>query len=262
MKTLVSLYALILIAINSKAQKAFKNNGRLFIVDNVGYKTSLGGYYHNGSVDDLLSLPKNGLSLGGTIHYFFHKNWGMYLDGQYDEYSTQSRNNNAGSQLAEALYKEDYFLSSLEITNGSTHKKSLRFIIGPSYSIEQQNFMLRIGIGLGITTFRATQTAGYLKEKNSNQNYRISFYNEGAAISPSPFTVQAHGQLGYRWHRRWGSIIGAKLANFDPGFDYRARRTNLYTGQTSVDQQYSYHKRISDFTWTAGMMYVIGIKDR
>ncbi|MCH5720727.1 hypothetical protein [Niabella hibiscisoli] len=237
-------------------------HGRLFVTTNLGYRMPLKDFYQGGVLDNDISLVKTGGLVGIMVQYFPTRNWGLYADFDYQSGEVNSEWKSSGEKLIADSYEQGYFSEPLDVKYGTSHKNDWRATLGPVYSMEKNNFLMRAGLGLGITKFRATRISGYLKEKNSNRQYLVELLPEGAALKPMPLTAQAHLQLGYRWHRLWATTITAKYARFNPGFEYQLKRTALYTGNTIVDQRFDYNRSASDLVIALGMVWIIANKNR
>lgn len=245
----------------SHAQNRFTYNGRLFITHNIGYKTPVSSLYKGQPTDEMISLEEKGFPLGLTIQYYPTKNWGMYSDIQYNSNYNIKKDDKGGVKIAEQKYEADYFFKPFDVSNSASYSISWRLLVGPSYSMEKNNFTLRTGIGAGITEFRTSFITGLMKEKNSNSYHDMSFTPEGIKANRArPLTLQANVQTGYRWHKYWASTITLAYTGFNSGFDYVLRNTNLYTGQSNVDRLYSYKGWKSDITFSLGMSIVVGKK--
>lgn len=122
-----------------------------------------------------------------------------------------------------------------------------RVFFGLFYSKKISRFLFQPKIGIGATSFYSKSTSLYLKEKNTNQHYRVEYDSRDHSVDR--FTLTAGGYLGF--HLSKSVLLGSNfsLSRFKPIINYSETITDIYTEKETLLSYTTYDKSI----WNAGL---------
>lgn len=193
-------------------------------------------------------------------NYFFSPKWGVELTYQTAG-SEKINNQNVDSNSAlEKKYGDTYIVSWKSYANvhlfmgGSIHKGYL----GVVYRIEKPRFVIMPKFALGITSFSTHSKTVFLKEKNSNSIYELSFepekkVNDNFMLAPSV-------TFGYKFSKRIMANVDVQYSYFKTNIKYTEEKTNLFNEEKTTIQTIDYKKNIH--TLSIGLGLIIQLKTK
>lgn len=195
-----------------------------------------------------------------TISYFFSKHWGAEFNMQ-GSLSNKVRNRgdkfiaDMQSQYGDMFYVNALSTSDPDFDSSLSDFFSLRGFLGVIYRFETDKYYVYPKFSVGLTSFNTDRGSVNLKEKNSNNKYRVSHSN-GGELSKDYFTLAPSVSLGYKISRRFFLNADIMFSYFKTDFVYEKTTTNLFTNEKSV-VYFDYKKGISTLSLGAGLIYVI-----
>ncbi|MFT3907789.1 MAG: hypothetical protein QM737_00055 [Ferruginibacter sp.] len=194
-----------------------------------------------------------------SVTYFFKKHWGVEFNlhaGSSEEIFRKAKNY---QNLVAAQYGNNYYGkatpgsyengdASADMLNGEVSRKYLGMI----YRYETKRFFLYPKVSLGITSFTTNWGASYLKEKNTNQVYKVE-YNSGRRGNDH-FTVALSAKTGYKISKRFYIDVDVLGSWFKTNINFAKTTTNMITNEKIIEPQL-YKKDIYTLSMGAGLIY-------
>ena len=119
-------------------------------------------------------------------------------------------------------------------------------------------------LSFGLYSFDTNCGYVYLKEKNSNYEYKIS-YSDGkkpsGGGSNNYFTLTPSVSFGYKLFHRLYLNADIMLSYFKTDIVFEKEFTNLYTNKKTVEY-FDYKKDIYTLSFGAGIIYVMGFRKK
>ena len=193
-----------------------------------------------------------------TISYFFSKHWGAEFNMQ-------------GSISRKARNRSDRFVADMQSQYGdrfyvnatSTGDTDLdlsdvfsgRSFLGIIYRYETDKYYVYPKFSIGLTDFSTDRGNVSLKEKNSNNEFRIS-YSSGDKLFKEYFTLAPSVSFGYKLSKRFFLNADIMFSHFKTDFQYKKTTTNSLTNESTIEY-FDYKKGISTLSLGAGLIFVI-----
>jgi len=183
-----------------------------------------------------------------SISYFFHKHFGVELNYQF-ETPIKDRTNTIITSV-QSDYGDNYDVR-LE-KNDDIGSEKYQLYLGLVYRLETNKFYTYPKIGIGITGCYTDFEKMYLKEKNSNNEYQISY----SGIPKFYFILAPSVSFGYKISKRIYFNADIMLSYYKPNIVYKKEFTNLYTKRSTVEN-IDYKKNIFTLSLGAGAIIVL-----
>jgi len=195
-----------------------------------------------------------------SISYFFHKHWG--LDFNYQLRVSERIKNGSDNLMADAQskYSNNCYVKSV---TGANDWNSTSFLntgpvyLGFIYRFETNKIYVYPKFSIGMIGIDTDFGCVYLKEKNSNNEYTVS-YSSGKNEFDTHFyfTLAPSVSFGYKIFRRFYFNAEIILSYFKPNIVFEKEFKNLYTNKSTVEY-FDYKKDIFTLSFGTGIIYVI-----
>lgn len=188
--------------------------------------------------------------------WFLRKRFGVEADLKF-VYFNDSKHTAANFQhFVNKEYGENYYVkASSPISNNFIPVVSF----GVVYRIETEHFYFYPKFSIGVTSFYSNWGGIDLKEKNTNNEYKIS-YSQGG-IAKDNFTLTPSFTIGYKMSDRFWVDLNLKTSFFRSNFTYEETRTDLYTKEVQEVEQTPYKENIVEAYFSVGITYVLSRKN-
>jgi outer membrane protein W len=193
-----------------------------------------------------------------TISYFFSKHWGVEFNMQ-GSISRVARNRNdrfvADMQLQ---YGDRFYVNTTSTGNSDLDLSdifSIRGFLGVIYRFETDKYYVYPKFSIGLTSFNTDRGNVNLKEKNSNNEFRIT-YSSGDKLFKEYFTLAPSVSFGYKISKRFFLNADIMFSHFKTNFVYEKTTTNLLTNEMSMEY-FDYKKDILTLSLGVGLIFVI-----
>ena len=195
-----------------------------------------------------------------SISYFFHKHWGLEFNfqiGQSQRIRKRADNFKAGVQ---SEYSGKYYVHS---TTGASDDYFFldgniqRGYLGLIFRFETPKMYVYPKLSIGVTSFYSDCWRASLKEKNSNNEYKISF--SSGKIPNDYFTFVPSVSFGYKLFHRLYLNADIMLSYFKTDIVFEEEFLNLYTKEKTV-KYFDYKKDIFSLSFGGGLIYIMRFK--
>src|SRR5690606_3945870 len=188
--------------------------------------------------------------------WFIRKRFGVEADLKFVYFNDKEVSANKFQQFASNEYGENYFVkASSPISNNFIPVVSFGLV----YRIETEHFYFYPKFSIGITSFYSNWGSIDLKEKNTNNEYRIG-YTQGK-IAKDNFTIIPALTMGYKLSNRFWVDLNLKTSFFRSNFTYEKTLTNFYTKEETLIEQIPYKKNVFETYVSFGVTYVLSKKN-
>jgi len=188
--------------------------------------------------------------------WFLRKRFGVEADLKFTYFNDSKAAKYNFQQYISDQYGENYFTKiSSPISNNFIPVVSFGLV----YRIETEHFYFYPKFSIGITSFYSNWGDIKLKEKNSNNEYEISYSQDKRA--KDNFTLTPAVTMGYKLSDRFWVDLNLKTSLFRSNFTYTETRTNLYTKEVLQHEQTPYKEDIIETYISVGFTYVLSRKN-
>lgn len=187
--------------------------------------------------------------------WFIRKRFGIEADLKFVYFNDRQNSFDQFQEFANNEYGENYYVKAFSpIDNNFIPVVSFGLV----YRIETQHFYFYPKFSIGITSFYSNWGGIDLKEKNTNNEYKISF-SQGK-IAKDNFTLIPAVTMGYKLSDRFWVDFNLKTSFFRSNFTYETTRTDLYTKEVQVEQT-PYKENMVEAYFSVGVTYVLARKN-
>lgn len=193
--------------------------------------------------------------LAGT--WFFNKRWGISFRYQDQQSKNLSRRDKKFLDKVEADYQEDYYVTSS--TSARYPSTSLfgapnRALFGLVHRYEKDNWFIYPEFSFGTASFYTDWGKAYLKKKNSNELFLLSYSSERM---PHDFlTLTLSSAMGYKLSKKFFLNADVMGSWYQANLQFEKQFTDLHTNHSSSEIIH-YKKQILTFGAGLGLIFVI-----
>lgn len=188
--------------------------------------------------------------------WFMRKRFGVEADLKFVYFNNGRRAGDDFQEFANKEFGENYYVKvSSPIDNNFIPVISF----GMVYRIETEHFYFYPKFSIGITSFYSNWGGIDLKEKNTNNEHKIS-YSQGK-IAKDNITLTPAFTMGYKMSDRFWVDLNLKTSFFRSNFTYEKTLTNLYTKEVEQVEQIPYKENIVEAYFSVGVTYVLSRKN-
>lgn len=188
--------------------------------------------------------------------WFLRKRFGVEADLKFVYFNDRKNSFNQFQEFANNEYGENYYVKAFfPIDNNFIPVVSFGLV----YRIETEHFYFYPKFSIGVTSFYSNWGGIDLKEKNTNNEYKIS-YSQGK-IAKDNFTLTPAVTMGYKLSDRFWVDLNLKASFFRSNFTYEKTLTNLYTKEVEQLEQTPYKENIVEAYFSVGVTYVLARKN-
>jgi hypothetical protein len=220
---------------------------------------------YRGSVTDYLLQYDDKLNYWQiiSVSYFFRKHWGMEFNVQMGTSGRIGQGANKFTASMQSEYSDKYYVSPEAYFNtsgdGSPFGEITRGYLGIIYRWETNRFYLYPKFSIGLTSFNTGWGYVNLKEKNSNNEYIVSYAVGSDGITPHDnFTIAPSVSFGYMITKHLYLNADIMFSYYRTNFAFKKEFTNLYTQESTVDY-FDYKKNVFSLSLGAGVIWAIGL---
>ena len=192
-----------------------------------------------------------------SVSYFFHKHWG--IDANLVQFCSSKRigerNDNFVASM-QSKYGDKYYVNAETNDIYEDMKSFYRANIGIIYRFETNKFYLYPKFSIGITDISTDDWQVHLKEKNSNNEYKLFFSKNNKPNYSLSLTLTPSVSFGYKLSKRVFFNADIILSHFRPSFTFEKEFVNLYTKESTVEY-FDYKKDIFTLSLGAGLIFAI-----
>ncbi len=255
MKNTVILLVLVAAFNNLFGQEKTNSYSRFYLKPAGGINIPITKLLSGEIIDNLIEFDDNTYYTQFVSgNYFFSPKWGVELTYQTSSSEKISDQNVDSNTALEQKYGDTYFVSRKSFANvdlfmgGGIHKGYL----GVVYRIEKPRFAIMPKFAFGITSFTTNSKSVFLKEKNSNSIYELSYkpekkVNDNFMLAPS-FT------FGYKFTKRIMANVDVQYSYFKTNIKYIEEKTNLFTAEKTTIQTIDYNKNVHTLSIGLGLI--------
>ena len=185
--------------------------------------------------------------------FFIKKHWGVELNLKFPTLKEKGKAEESFKNFANNKYNENYFVNA-SVPSYSMHDPLVTF--GIAYRLETDKMYLFPKLAFGGTPIDIRRGEIQLKEKNTNNAYRV-LYSGGAY--ETVFTVAPSISGGYKLTKRFWVDFSVTASYFRPNFSFDKTFTNLYTNEVEREQ-IRYKKNMFDTYISLGVTYIAATK--
>lgn len=185
--------------------------------------------------------------------FFIRKQLGVELNLRFTTLKDNTKTEESFRQFANNQYSENYFVNT-SAPSYSLHDPVVTF--GIVYRLETDKMYLYSKLAFGGTTVDLNRGEIKLKEKNTNNEYALSY--SGGAYK-SFFTVSPSVSAGYKLTKRFWIDLSVNSSYFKSDFTYDKTFRNLYTKESQTEN-ITYKKNMFDTYISLGVIYVAARK--
>lgn len=188
--------------------------------------------------------------------WFIRKRFGVEADLKFIYFNDGRSTGVDFQKFANNEFGENYYVKAYSpIDNNFIPVISL----GMVYRIETEHFYFYPKFSIGVTSFYSNWGGIDLKEKNTNNEYKIS-YSQGK-IAKDNFTLTPAVTMGYKLSDRFWVDLNLKTSFFRSNFTYEKTLTNLYTKEVEQLEQTPYKENMVEAYFSVGVTYVLARKN-
>lgn len=187
--------------------------------------------------------------------WFLRKRFGVEADLKFVYFNDHKNSYNQFQEFANNEYGENYYVKAFSpIENNFIPVVSF----GVVYRIETEHFYFYPKFSIGITSFYSNWGEINLKERNTNNEYRISYSQRKRA--KDNLTLTPAVTMGYKLSDRFWVDLNLKTSFFRSNFTYETTRTDLYTKEVQQLEKTPYKENIVEAYFSVGVTYVLARK--
>lgn len=191
-----------------------------------------------------------------SFTYFFCKHWGVEANIQLGGSTNKlyDPNNDLQNDLS-PKFPNHYVTvpyTYWDINSNPPLSEFTRANLGILYRFEKNRFVFYPKIAVGLTSFSTYSAEAYLKQKNANDVFRVTYLSKGT-FAQNNFTISASSTFGYRLSKKLILFIDVSTSIFKPQLYYSATMTNLNTGVSTIEK-YDYEKNVSNLSLGTGLI--------
>ena len=188
--------------------------------------------------------------------WFIRKRFGIEADLKFVYFNDGRNTGNNFQKFANEEFGENYYVkASSPIDNNFIPVISF----GMVYRIETEHLYFYPKFSIGITSFYSNWGGIDLKEKNTNNEYKISYSQE--KIAKDNLTLTPAVTMGYKLSDRFWVDLNLKTSFFRSNFTYETTRTDLYTKQVQQLEKTPYKENMAEVYFSVGVTYVLARKN-
>ncbi|HYF04181.1 MAG TPA: hypothetical protein VEC36_12430, partial [Patescibacteria group bacterium] len=191
-----------------------------------------------------------------SVSYFFSDAWG--LDFSYQMFITKDYyvKHDAFYDVLENRFGSDFFVSLTadsrrDIKTGTG--RSGRVLAGLMYRKRFGNLLLLPRMLIGTTFFHTNTGSAFLKEKDANNLYAISYSAD--KTSQGFVTLAPTFTLGYQLFKRVVIGLDAQYSYCNINFGYEEELNTLSSSQTNVLRKIPYSQQLHTISLGAGVIF-------
>ena len=237
-------------------QKDFAYKSKWLAGPSIGFNVPLRGLMQGYETDYLLKYSDKAFYFEPvSISYFFHRHWGVNVNFQFGFFDNNDREKSFLSFI-DSKYGDNYYpTSSTSIyPDGST---LFRGFLGLVYRKEFGRFYTYPSLAVGITSFPTDFGGAVLKEKNTNNKYKLNYSSgDEYARGGEYFTVAPSISFGYKWKKRIWINANVRLMHYKPDIVFEKELTNMYTQKGEKELIY-YNKDVYSLGMGVGFIFVL-----
>ncbi|MDH8700976.1 hypothetical protein M2138_000310 [Dysgonomonadaceae bacterium PH5-43] len=254
-----SLFGVFVTNIYGQDSLAYKSKWQIRVL--AGVNLPITKISQGAETDNLIQFDNSSFYLQPvSISYFFSKHWGAEFSAQ-GSISRKSRNrsdrftNDMQTQYGEMFYvranstgspDSDLFLSDIF---------SEMCLLGVIYRLETDKYYVYPKFSMGLTSFAIDSGDVNLKEKNSNNEFRVCYSGEGKLLKEY-FTLAPSVSFGYKISNRFFLNADIMFSYYHSNFVYNKETKNLFTNEKTVET-FGYKKGISTLSLGLGFIFVL-----
>ena len=193
-----------------------------------------------------------------SVSYFFHKHWGLEFNFQTSISNRIRHRADYFNANMESEYIDKYYIRSGSGTSNSEFSimggDMLRGYIGAIYRFETDKLYIYPKFSIGVTSLYTDWGRVDLKEKNSNNEFKVS-YSNGKGVNDY-FTLASSASFGYKIMKRFYFNADIMFSYFRTNITYKKDFTNLYTNEHIVEH-FDYKKNIFTLSLGVGLIFII-----
>lgn len=188
--------------------------------------------------------------------WFINKRFGIEADLKFTYYNDKKDAGVNFQQFVNKEYGEKYYIkASSPVSNNFIPVISFGLV----YRIETEHLYFYPKFSIGITSFYSNWGRIDLKEKKTNNEYKISYSQD--KIAKDNFTLTPSVTMGYKMSDRFLVDLNLKTSFFRSNFTYETTNTNLYTKEVEQVEQTPYKENMVEAYFSVGVTYVLSRKN-
>ncbi len=196
-----------------------------------------------------------------SLTYFFSKHWGVEFN--YQSGTSNGVRNRADHFIAnmQSEYSDKYYVSP---STGASYEESdffgagiQRGLFGVVYRLETDKFYAYPKFAIGVTSFGSDWGEIGLKEKNTNNEYKVFYSDAKSSVSNDYFTLAPSVSFGYKLFKRLYVNADIMLSYYRSGIVYEKEFSDLYTKENTIEEHINYKKNVFTLSLGAGVIFVI-----
>jgi len=195
-----------------------------------------------------------------SISYFFHKHWGLEFNYQIGHSQRIRKRADNFETVMRSEYSDKYYVypktEDVVITSSFTGVIE-RGYLGLIFRFETDKMYVYPKLSIGITSFCSDWGRVDLKEKNSNNEYKISYSSEERPYVY--FTFAPSVSFGYKLFHRLYINADIMLSHCKTNIVFEENFLNLYTKEKTV-KYFDYKKDIFSLSFGGGLIYIMRFK--
>ncbi len=202
----------------------------------VGRKTTVRDWNKDKNVSDF--MYNDAVNLSTSISFSVKQNWGVWGRIAFDIYNKSNNNGVQNGFKIHAFDPDKYYLKDIA-DNGSPTSYSYELSAGAFYNIKYKKwrFMPILGIGISGTTFGCISFV--LKEKDSNNAYKIDYNNSYKDDYLSTGFAEVGVNVNYNISKRFYLGAGLRLQQYFSGKDFHVSVYDYYEGLLIEERTYN-----------------------
>ena len=193
-----------------------------------------------------------------SLSYFFNKRWGLEVNMQAASSEKLAKRPNNFYESMKFEYGDKYYVHSFSTDYNYSENILIGSItkcnIGVIYRFERNKFFVYPKFSIGMISFSTDQNSIYLKEKGSNNEYKVSYSSQKK--TNHYLTLAPSASLGYKILRFLYFHADITLSYFKTNIEFKKDITNLYTNESTVEY-FDYKKDIFTLSLGAGLIFII-----
>lgn len=192
-----------------------------------------------------------------SISYFFQKHWGLEINYQIGHSQRIRKRADNFKAVMQSEYSDKYYVypTTKDFVNTSSFTGVIeRVYLGLIFRYENDKMYVYPKLSIGVTSFCSDFGRVDLKEKNSNNEYQIS-YSSGERPNTF-FTLAPSVSFGYKLFHRLYINADIMLSHFKTNIAFEEEFLNLYTKEKTV-KYFDYKKDIFSLSFGGGLIYIM-----
>ncbi len=244
--------------VSAYSQDSLPYRTKLHLGASVGVNATLRPFFKGEAADPLIAFDNHTIALQYlSISYFFRKHWGVALNVRMSYPKRAGIKSDQFSLLMHAQYDKDYYVypdaNGASIDHPGFAGEMEDGSLGIVYRLEGSRFFIYPKLAIGLITINGNIGSVRLKQKNANDEFYVSFMQNGGTTS---FTMAASALAGYKLSKRIFVHI-EPLGTFYKTRFYYDKSITISNTHESTTAVIPYKRNVVSVSLSAGFSYVL-----